>query len=119
MHSCFDDARRTIIAICCYYDIATILGFGWLAFLVTADAVISPSGTGNIFMSTSSRVVFGWARNGTLPGVVAHARAVDLLDVAVSLLERPGHRRLLGAHLHLRRCPDFGVRAAAQRPGDA
>jgi amino acid transporter len=52
-----------------YYDIATILGFGWLAFLVTADAVISPSGTGNIFMSTSSRVVFGWARNGTLPGV--------------------------------------------------
>jgi amino acid transporter len=49
-----------------YYDIATILGFGWLAFLVTADAVVSPSGTGNIFMSTSSRVVFGWARNGTL-----------------------------------------------------
>jgi amino acid transporter len=27
---------------------------------------VSPSGTGNIFMSTSSRVVFGWARNGTL-----------------------------------------------------
>lgn len=52
-----------------YYDIATILGFGWLAFLVTADAVVSPSGTGNIFMSTSSRVVFGWARNETLPGV--------------------------------------------------
>ena len=49
-----------------YYDIATILGFGWLAVLVTADAVISPSGTGNIFMSTTSRVVFGWARNGTL-----------------------------------------------------
>ena len=49
-----------------YYDIATILGFGWLAFLVTSDAVVSPSGTGNIFMSTCSRVVFGWARNGTL-----------------------------------------------------
>ena len=49
-----------------FLDIATILGFGWLAVLVTADAVISPSGTGNIFMSTTSRVVFGWARNGTL-----------------------------------------------------
>jgi amino acid transporter len=52
-----------------FLDIATILGFGWLAALVTADAVVSPSGTGNIFMSTTSRVAFGWARNGTLFGV--------------------------------------------------
>ena len=49
-----------------YYDIAVILGFGWLATLVVADAVVSPSGTGNIFMSTTARVVFGWARTRTL-----------------------------------------------------
>jgi amino acid transporter len=52
-----------------YRDIAVALGIGWLAILVTADAVVSPSGTGNIFMSTTSRVVFGWARNRTLFGV--------------------------------------------------
>lgn len=49
-----------------FLDIALILGFGWLAALVTIDAVISPAGTGNIQMATTSRVIFGWACNGTL-----------------------------------------------------
>jgi amino acid transporter len=49
-----------------YRDIAIALGFGWLAVLVTLDAIISPSGCANIFLSSSARVVFGWARNRTL-----------------------------------------------------
>jgi len=51
-----------------YRDIALVLGLGWLASLVVADAVISPSGTGNIYMSATPRVIYGWARNiGALP----------------------------------------------------
>lgn len=38
---------------------------GWLAYLVVADAVISPSGCGNIYMNATPRVVYGWARTGT------------------------------------------------------
>lgn len=49
-----------------YYDIAMSLGFVWLAVLVTVDAVVSPGGTGNIYMSTTPRVIYGWARTGTL-----------------------------------------------------
>ena len=48
-----------------FHDIAVALGVGWLAFLVVCDAVISPSGCGNIFMNAASRVVYGWARGGT------------------------------------------------------
>ena len=48
-----------------YHDIALALGLGWLAFLVVCDAVISPSGTGNIYMNATPRVVYGWARGGT------------------------------------------------------
>ncbi|MES1956352.1 APC family permease [Salinisphaera hydrothermalis] len=48
-----------------YYDIAISLGFVWLAVLVTIDAVISPGGTGNIYMSTTPRVIYGWSRTGT------------------------------------------------------
>ncbi|MDW3687947.1 APC family permease [Cupriavidus sp. CV2] len=48
-----------------YRDIALALGVGWLAFLVVSDAVISPSGTGNIYMNATPRVVYGWARGGT------------------------------------------------------
>ena len=48
-----------------YRDIAIALGVGWLAWLVVADAVISPSGCGNIYMNATPRVVYGWAQTGT------------------------------------------------------
>ncbi|WP_202843938.1 APC family permease [Luteimonas saliphila] len=47
-----------------YRDIALALGLGWLAWLVIADAVVSPSGTGNIYMNATPRVIYGWARSG-------------------------------------------------------
>ncbi|WP_350016035.1 APC family permease [Rhodanobacter sp. IGA1.0] len=47
-----------------YHDIAITLGIGWLAALVVCDAAISPSGTGNIYMNATPRVVYGWARSG-------------------------------------------------------
>lgn len=49
-----------------FADIAVILGLGWLAAFIVIDAVISPSGAGNIYMSSTSRTVYGWARSGTL-----------------------------------------------------
>ncbi|HET9106160.1 MAG TPA: APC family permease [Steroidobacteraceae bacterium] len=48
-----------------FHDIAAMLGIGWLAILVVCDAVISPSGCGNIYMNAAPRVVYGWARGGT------------------------------------------------------
>jgi amino acid transporter len=48
-----------------FHDIAIALGIAWLSFLVVCDAVISPSGCGNIYMNATPRVVYGWARGGT------------------------------------------------------
>jgi amino acid transporter len=48
-----------------YRDMAMVLGVGWLAYLVVADAIVSPVGCGNIFMSATPRVVYGWAQTGT------------------------------------------------------
>lgn len=48
-----------------FHDIAAVLGIAWLAFLVVCDAMVSPSGTGNIYMNATPRVVYGWARGGT------------------------------------------------------
>lgn len=47
-----------------YHDIALVLGMGWLAALVICDAMVSPSGTGNIYMNATPRVIYGWARSG-------------------------------------------------------
>ena len=48
-----------------YHDIAIILGLGWLGTLTVADAIISPSGTGNIYMTATPRVVYAWSKSGT------------------------------------------------------
>ncbi|MEC5228754.1 APC family permease [Bacillus inaquosorum] len=48
-----------------FKDIAIILGLGWLANLVALDAIISPGGNGNIYMSTTSRLMYAWAKNRT------------------------------------------------------
>lgn len=48
-----------------YHDISLALGLGWLVVLVVSDAVISPSGTGNIYMNATPRVIYGWARSGS------------------------------------------------------
>ncbi|MFC7394905.1 APC family permease [Scopulibacillus cellulosilyticus] len=40
------------------------LGISWLVSLILFDAVISPAGTGNIFLAGTARVLFAWAKNG-------------------------------------------------------
>ncbi|UNJ81262.1 APC family permease [Metabacillus dongyingensis] len=49
-----------------FKDIAVALGMGWLATIVVLDAIISPGGNGNIFMNTTTRLVYAWSRTGTL-----------------------------------------------------
>ncbi|MDR5759485.1 APC family permease [Caballeronia sp. LZ035] len=48
-----------------FYDIAIQLGVGWLAVVVAIDAVISPSGCGNIFFNATPRALFAWSNSGT------------------------------------------------------
>ncbi|HEX7370189.1 MAG TPA: APC family permease [Rhodanobacteraceae bacterium] len=52
-----------------FADLAMILGLEWLAFLLFADAVISPSGTGMTYTATTARMLYGMERNGTLPKI--------------------------------------------------
>ncbi|MBB2205527.1 APC family permease [Gluconacetobacter takamatsuzukensis] len=48
-----------------FHDIALALGLAWLGALVVGDAILSPTGTGNIYMSSNPRVLYAWARGGT------------------------------------------------------
>jgi amino acid transporter len=50
-----------------FYAIARIAGLGWLAWLLRADAVISPGGTGLIYLTSASRIGFGLSKNGYIP----------------------------------------------------
>jgi amino acid transporter len=52
-----------------FASVATVLSLGWLAWIIKADAVISPGGTGIIYTTGSSRVAYGLSRNGYVPSV--------------------------------------------------
>lgn len=50
-----------------FAQIATLVGFGWLAVILYIDAIISPAGTGLIYVTATSRVSYGLSRNGYFP----------------------------------------------------
>jgi amino acid transporter len=52
-----------------FAQVATLASVGWLATIIYIDAVISPGGTGLIYVTGSSRVSYGLSRNGYFPSV--------------------------------------------------
>ncbi len=50
-----------------FYTVAKVAGLAWLAFVLRLDAVISPGGTGLIYLTSSSRLSFALSRNGYVP----------------------------------------------------
>jgi amino acid transporter len=59
------------IAIAPFAGLSAAVGLGWLATLVRIDGVISPSGTGLIYVTSTSRVGYGLARNRYYPSIFA------------------------------------------------
>lgn len=52
-----------------FYSVARVAGLAWLAVLLRIDAVASPSGTGLVYVTVSSRISYGLARNGYVPQI--------------------------------------------------
>ncbi|MDT4913336.1 MAG: hypothetical protein QOC66_2464, partial [Pseudonocardiales bacterium] len=50
-----------------FAQLATLVSLGWLAAILYLDAVVSPAGTGLIYVTGSSRVSYGLSRNGYVP----------------------------------------------------
>lgn len=52
-----------------FAQVAMVAGFGWLAWILYVDAIVSPGGTGLIYVTATSRVSFGLSRNGYFPAI--------------------------------------------------
>jgi len=50
-----------------FYQVASLAGLAWLAAILRLDAIISPGGTGLIYLTSASRISFGLSRNGYIP----------------------------------------------------
>ncbi|MQY37124.1 Aspartate-proton symporter [Streptomyces sp. RB17] len=68
--------------------LASLVGLGWLAWVLYADAIISPGGTGLIYTTATSRISYGLAKNGYAPKVFAKtdARGVPWFGLAMSFV---------------------------------
>ncbi len=89
-----------------FAQVATIIGLGWLASILYADAVLSPSGTGLVYLSSGGRVVLGSARNNYIGnkfrgiserfGVPIWAMSITVLFAIIFLLPFPSWQSLVG-----------------------
>jgi amino acid transporter len=53
-----------------FYEVAKLAGLAWLAIILRIDAVVSPSGTGLIYLTSASRISFGLSEERLHPGGV-------------------------------------------------
>jgi amino acid transporter len=54
-----------------YYTLATSIGLGWLGTVLIIDAIISPAGTGLVYVSAASRLSYSLAKTRYVPPVFA------------------------------------------------
>jgi amino acid transporter len=68
-----------------YATLATSAGLGWLSTLLIIDSVVSPAGTGLIYLGTSSRISYGMGRNGYFPRQISRIskRGVPLTSIII------------------------------------
>ncbi len=50
-----------------FFALAGLVGMVWLAWIMRVDAVVSPSGTGLLYLTGASRLSFGLSKDGYVP----------------------------------------------------
>ncbi|MBV6698919.1 APC family permease [Kitasatospora aureofaciens] len=88
-----------------FAGLATVVGLGWLAWVLYADAVISPGGTGLIYTTSTSRISYGLSRNGYAPqmferldkrGVPWFGLIISFVTGVICFLPFPSWQELVG-----------------------
>lgn len=69
-----------------FAGLAGLVGLSWFAFILRVDAVASPFGTGNIYLTSTSRIGYGLARNRYYPQafVMVDKRGVPWVSLIVA-----------------------------------
>jgi len=69
-----------------WYTLALALGLGWLANVLLVDAIISPAGTGVIYVGTSARLSYALGEERELPTVLSktNTKGVPVVSILVA-----------------------------------
>ncbi|GHF74394.1 amino acid transporter [Amycolatopsis bartoniae] len=71
-----------------YATLATLAGAGWLAYILYADAFVSPAGTGLLYLGTSSRISYAMGKERALPKQLGKlsVRGVPVWSIVLSFV---------------------------------
>lgn len=71
-----------------YASLAAGAGAGWLAYVLYADAFVSPAGTGLVYIATSARATYAMGRTRVLPGILGRltVRGVPLFSILLAFV---------------------------------
>jgi len=69
-----------------WYTLALVLGLGWLANVLLVDAIISPAGTGVIYVGTSARLSYALGEEREMPSALAktNAKGVPVFSILLA-----------------------------------
>jgi amino acid transporter len=69
-----------------WYTLALALGAGWLAKMLLVDAVISPAGTGVVYVATSARLSYALGEESEMPSALAstNKNGVPVVSILVA-----------------------------------
>lgn len=88
-----------------FAGLATLVGLGWLAWVLYFDAIVSPGGTGLIYTTSTSRISYGLSKNGYAPqkfeqldsrGVPWFGLILSFVTGVVCFLPFPSWQELVG-----------------------
>jgi len=88
-----------------FAGLATVVGLGWLAWVLYFDAIVSPGGTGLIYTTSTSRISYGLSKNGYAPqlfervdkrGVPWFGLTISFITGVVCFLPFPSWQELVG-----------------------
>src|SRR5215467_9106435 len=66
-----------------WYTLALALGVGWLANILLVDAVISPAGTGVVYVATSARLSYALGEEREMPSALARTNKEGVPVVSI------------------------------------
>jgi len=69
-----------------WYTIALVLGLGWLAKVLLIDAVVSPAGTGVVYVGTTARLSYALGEEREMPSALSktNAKGVPVASILVA-----------------------------------
>ncbi|MER7756258.1 APC family permease [Kitasatospora sp. NPDC097643] len=88
-----------------FAGLATLVGLGWLSYVLYFDAIVSPGGTGLIYTTSTSRISYGLSKNGYAPqlferldkrGVPWFGLVMSFITGVICFLPFPSWQELVG-----------------------